>query len=212
MSSTDSERYDVFFAGECLEGQDPQRVKEAIGRLFKADAKTLDRLFCGQRQRIKSDCDGATARRYEKALTAAGAKVSIARAAASAPRAAAASDPGRLTLADVGAQLGPAAAVEAAAIAPPDFNLAEVGADLGPAPSAPPPAPNTSNLSLASADSDLSDCAPEPAQAPALDLSHMDLAEAGSDLLSEAERSRPPAAAPDTSHLTLEPDPDKPRR
>ena len=51
---------------------------------------------------------------------------------------------------------------------------------------------------------------PEPA--PALDLSHMQLAEAGSDLLSEAERERPQAAAPDTAHLTLAPDADPPQR
>ena len=230
MSSADSQRYDIFFAGECLEGRDPQAVRAALGRLFKADDQTLDRLFCGQRQRIKGECDAATANKYRQALTAAGAKVSIApasgRAAAAAAASAASSPPapaaassppaaapdsGRLTLADAGERLGPASA-DVAALTPPDFDLAEVGADLGPPPSPPPPAPDTSGLSLAREGGDLSDCAPEPAPAPALDLSHMALAEAGSDLLSEAERQRPQAAAPDTAHLSLEPGADPAQR
>ena len=218
MSSADSERYDIFFAGECLEGRDPQAVRAALGRLFKADDQTLDRLFCGQRQRIKGGCDAATANKYRQALTAAGAKVSIAPAsgrAAASPTAssppAAAPDSGRLTLADAGERLGPATA-DVAALTPPDFDLAEVGADLGPPPSPAPPAPDTSGLSLAREGGDLSDCAPEPAPAPALDLSHMALAEAGSDLLSEAERQRPQAAAPDTAHLSLEPGADPAQR
>lgn len=231
MSSTDSERYDIFFAGQCLQGHDPQAVRAALGRLFKADDPTLDRLFCGQRQRIKGGCDAATANKYRQALTAAGAKVSIAPASARvAPAAAAASadasspptaaassppadapDSGRLTLADAGERLGPASA-DVAALTPPDFDLAEVGANLGPPPSPPPPAPDTSGLSLAREGGDLSDCAPEPAPAPALDLSHMELAEAGSDLLSEAERQRPQVAAPDTAHLSLEPGADPAQR
>lgn len=218
MSSADSERYDIFFAGECLEGRDPQAVRAALGRLFKADDQTLDRLFCGQPQRIKGGCDTATANKYRQALTAAGAKVSITPASgrvAASPAAAsppaAAPDSGRLTLADAGERLGPASA-DVAALTPPDFDLAEVGADLGPPPSPPPPAPDTSGLSLAREGGDLSDCAPEPAPAPALDLSHMELAEAGSDLLSEAERQRPQAAAPDTAHLTLEPGADPAQR
>ena len=218
MSSADSERYDIFFAGECLEGRDPQAVRAALGRLFKADDQTLDRLFCGQRQRIKGGCDATTANKYRQALTAAGAKVSIAPASARAAPAgatasppAAAPDSGRLTLADAGERLGPASA-DVAALTPPDFDLAEVGADLGPPPSPAPPAPDTAGLSLAREGGDLSDCAPEPAPAPALDLSHMELAEAGSDLLSEAERQRPQAAAPDTAHLSLEPDADPAQR
>ena len=218
MSSADSERYDIFFAGQCLEGRDPQAVRAALGRLFKADEPTLDRLFCGQRQRIKGGCDAATANKYRQALTAAGAKVSIAPASGRVAPAAAASSPpaaapdsGGLTLADAGERLGPATA-EVAALTPPDFDLAEVGADLGPPPSPPPPAPDTSGLSLAREGGDLSDCAPEPAPAPALDLSHMALAEAGSDLLSEAERQRPQAAVPDTAHLSLEPGADPAQR
>ena len=218
MSSADSERYDIFFAGQCLEGRDPQAVRAALGRLFKADEPTLDRLFCGQRQRIKGECDAATANKYRQALTAAGAKVSIAPASGRVAAAAAASSPpaaapdsGRLTLADVGERLGPASA-DVAALTPPDFDLAEVGADLGPPPPPPPPAPDTSGLSLAREGGDLSDCAPEPAPAPALDLSHMELAKAGSDLLSEAERQRPRAVAPDTAHLSLEPGADPARR
>ncbi|MDP5052839.1 MAG: hypothetical protein NWP69_03520 [Congregibacter sp.] len=79
MATEHHERYDIAFGGECLEGHDPLAVREALGALFKADEATLDRLFSGTRQRIKRNCDKATALKYQKSLAAAGAKAIVSR-------------------------------------------------------------------------------------------------------------------------------------
>jgi hypothetical protein len=91
----DGQHFDVFFAGECLEGQDPQAVRAALARLFKADDATLERLFSGTRQVIKRACDEATAVTYQRAMRRAGAKPVIVRrrAAEAVPRAATAPSP-----------------------------------------------------------------------------------------------------------------------
>lgn len=68
------QRYDLEFAGETLPGFDEEAVRRAVGALFKADERTLERLFSGDRLRIKQDCDEATAQRFEAALQRAGAK------------------------------------------------------------------------------------------------------------------------------------------
>jgi len=281
MSSTDSDRYDIFFAGESLEGKDPQAVREALGRLFKADDATLDRLFSGRRQRIKGNCDSATALKYQKAITAAGGKVAVVRvepevaAEASAPGqtspdhtaavpqvpsqassqaqaqsqapspntavegsadskpfaeepptqtmslAPAGSDVLRpeerqvteratlsldhLSVAEQGEPLNPTAAETVPTVEPPSFEVAEVGSDLGPAERPDDPElPDVSALSLAPEGGDLSDCTPSSPEVTPVDLSHLDLAEAGSDLLQESERRRTEATAPDTSHLSVD--------
>ncbi|EAQ99402.2 hypothetical protein [Congregibacter litoralis] len=80
MAKDTEERYDIAFAGECLEGKDPQAVRVAVGDLFKADEATLERLFSGTRQRIKRNCDKATALKYQKSLAHVGAKAIITRA------------------------------------------------------------------------------------------------------------------------------------
>lgn len=68
------ERFDVYFAGESLEGFDPAVVRSALGKLFKADAAKLDLLFSGKRQLIKRDCDRDTALKFQRAMKSAGAR------------------------------------------------------------------------------------------------------------------------------------------
>ena len=183
MSSADSERYDIFFAGECLQGRDPQAVRAALGRLFKADEQTLDRLFCGQRQRIKGGCDTATANKYRQALTAAGAKVSIAPASGRVAAAAASSPP-----ASAAAASSPPASAAAAASSSP----------TGAAASSPPAAaPDSGRLTLADAGERLG---PASADVAALTPPDFDLAEVGADL---GPPPSPPPPAPDTSGLSL---------
>ncbi len=101
---------------------------------------------------------------------------------------------------------------------------------LAPEAAAPPPAPDTSHLdmgevgdtiptlprhetplnpdtdaiSLTPEGTDLSDCARAEAEAPVLDLSDMNLAPTGSDVLEEQYRRRETATAPDTDHLSLD--------
>ena len=67
-------RYNIYYAGTVLEGHDIASVRQQLGRLFKADDVTLDKLFSGQPQMIKRDCDKATALKYQEAMKKAGAK------------------------------------------------------------------------------------------------------------------------------------------
>jgi hypothetical protein len=76
------ERYNIFFAGQVMEGVDASVVRSKLAKLFNANEATLDKLFCGKRQLIKRECDKATAIKYKKALEQAGAVPVIQRAQA----------------------------------------------------------------------------------------------------------------------------------
>ena len=56
-----SERYDICFSGQVLEGHDAETVRDRLAKLFKADRATLDKLFSGKTQIIKRGCDKTTA-------------------------------------------------------------------------------------------------------------------------------------------------------
>ena len=48
-------QYNIYFGGQVLDGHQPAAVREALGKLFKADDATLDRIklamrMCGQKQ------------------------------------------------------------------------------------------------------------------------------------------------------------------
>jgi hypothetical protein len=92
MSSDNEARFNVYFAGQCLDGFTEATVRDALGRLFKADAATLERLFSGSRQLIKRDCDRNTALTYQQAMKRVGARPVIA-PAGEAPRSAAMPEP-----------------------------------------------------------------------------------------------------------------------
>ncbi|MDO8860712.1 hypothetical protein Q6D67_03275 [Haliea sp. E1-2-M8] len=230
-----SARFDVLFAGQLLEGRDAATVRANLGRLFKADEATLDKLFSGKAQILKRDADAATARKYQQALEKAGARPVLRPCdeATATPAVAATAPHAGLVLAPPGTDvLGPdeRAPAIASSISAPTLDVAAAGERLAePAPPA-PPAPDTSHLTLGEAGEnipglsrpapvavtisdglalepeggDLSDCAMPPAPAPAVDLSHLELAAAGADVLEEQYRKRETAAAPDTSRLTLE--------
>ncbi len=66
-----------------------------------------------------------------------------------------------------------------------------------------PLSPNTDALDLSPEGTDFSDCAPPDPEEPPLDLSALDLAAAGCDVLEEQYRKREQAAAPNTDHLSL---------
>ncbi|NND69107.1 MAG: hypothetical protein HKN19_16065, partial [Halioglobus sp.] len=65
--------YNVHFAGEVITGHEPAHVREKLGKLFAADAATLDKLFSGTPRLIKKNCDRATAEKYRAAMQRAGA-------------------------------------------------------------------------------------------------------------------------------------------
>lgn len=232
-----SVRFDVLYAGQLLEGRDASTVRLNLGRLFKADEATLDKLFSGKPQILKRDADEATARKYQQALATAGAHALLRPCADSAPVPA---PPPAADVPRTGLALAPpgsdvlAPEERAPAIAPsinaPDLDVAAAGERLAePAPPA-PPAPDTSHLGLGEAGedipglpgpaavavtpsaslalepegSDLSDCAPPPAAPPDVDLSHLELAAVGADVLEEQYRKRDTTTPPDTSRLSLE--------
>lgn len=280
-------RYHVHFAGELQEGHALDAVRAKLGKLFNADEATLDKLFSGQMQTIKRNCDRATAAKYKAAIEKAGARPIIKVADAQAETAAAKppqppeakAAPKAQTAAEKIAALAAAAETTAApspraneqtqAAATPAqqdtpadtdaaFDLAAVGSDVlreneravsepvevdtsglaldghtdrlapesAPSPAAPDTDhlelgdvgdviptlprqetlldPNTDNITLAPEGGDLSDCAPAAAGEPDLDLSALDLAPAGAEVLEDQYRKRETAVAPDTTHLTLD--------
>ena len=66
-------RYTVIFTGMLLPGFDRERVVRNLAALFKGRAPAAAKLFTGQAVIIKTGLDAADARRYQRALTAAGA-------------------------------------------------------------------------------------------------------------------------------------------
>jgi hypothetical protein len=239
--------YDVCFAGQLLDGQELQSVRNKIQKLFKANPETLEKLFSGKTQVLKRGCDKATALKYKKAMEAAGAKPMIRAGEVTAdpvpaePVAAeennvlnSTPDQQNFDLAPIGADVLRPEEREAPAhtnVDVPDLNLAAVGATLGKPVEATDSAPDTSHLSmgevgedipnlpntqtaitpntndisLAPQGSDFSDCAPPNDVGPELDLSAIELAPAGADVLEKQYKKNEEASAPDTSHLGLDP-------
>ncbi|MEE4278982.1 MAG: hypothetical protein V2I82_11000 [Halieaceae bacterium] len=216
MTSIDSERFDVFFAGECLEGADPGDVREALGRLFRADEATLQRLFSGRRYRIKADVDAATAKRYDAAMRAAGAQPIVAAAEASKDNPEAAQDqhpspsnspPGTPpsnppnNLPNEPPNSPPLPSDGAAALAA--FDLAPAGADLlrdEERQRTEHHAPSTEHLSIAEPGANLgAQSAPTATSVSAPDF---EIAEVGSVLSTAGRGPEPPA--PDTSAISLD--------
>ena len=64
--------------------------------------------------------------------------------------------------------------------------------------------PNTDQISLSPEGTDFSDCAPPEPDSPTLDLSGIEVASEGSDVLEEQYRKKEQIKAPDTDHITLE--------
>lgn len=73
-----TERYNVYFAGRLVDGHDLDSVRKKMAKAFNADQHTLDKLFSGEVQLIKSGCDKATAIKYKVVMQRAGAEPAIA--------------------------------------------------------------------------------------------------------------------------------------
>ncbi|MBE9539543.1 MAG: hypothetical protein IMF06_10700, partial [Proteobacteria bacterium] len=64
--------------------------------------------------------------------------------------------------------------------------------------------PNTDDIVLSPEGTDFSDCAAPEADTPALDLSNIEVAPVGSDVLEEQFKKIDTAKSPDTAHISLE--------
>lgn len=197
-----------------------------LAKLFSGKLQLLKR-DCDKATALhyKQALEGAGARPVirQSAAGDAGAGSAVASAAAT----------GGITLAPAGTEVlkpGERSPVPAPRVQAPDLELAAAGTRLA-APAAPPPAaPDVSHLSLeapgepvaapsqpmpepvdtgadillAAPGSDFSDCARATVPAPALDLSGLELAPSGADVLEEKYRRRTAGATPDTGTLRLE--------
>jgi hypothetical protein len=85
------------------------------------------------------------------------------------------------------------------------LHMAEVGETIPNLPASEAPlSPNTDALALSPSGTDFSDCKPPQPEAPQQDLSALELAPAGTDVLEDRYRDRKKVPAPSTDHISLE--------
>lgn len=263
-------RYNVYFAGQLLNGHHYDNVRSKLAKVFNANEQTLDKLFSGKAQLIKRDCDETTALKFKSAIEGAGALpiIKAVEATTAAPQAttsaakiaalAASADKGNYTPSQAAATVAsneddkPAAAQSAGlnlaptgsdvlrqeerapeivrevdtsalnldsdaspppspplhAAQPPDtshLDIEEAGAMIPNLPSSQVPlSPNIEDISLSPDGTDFSDCAGPEAEEPSLDLSQLELAPSGSDVLEEQFRKKDHEETPATDHISLE--------
>jgi len=192
-------RYNVYFAGQLLAGQDLATVRENLAKLFNTDSATLEKLFSGKAQLLKRDCDKATALKYQQAMERAGAQPIIKSSEAeAAPRTAAPPE----TAAAPAATLTAAQRIAALAAAPDESSYRSDNSDT---------LPSGQEQSPAGAGPDVMQLAPPGADVLREDERHQpdtqEVDTAGLEIDAAAQRlseeSPPPPAAPDTSHMTL---------
>ncbi len=185
------QRYNIYYAGEVLQGQDPAAVRQRLGTLFKAGEAALDKLFSGTPQLVKRDCDKPTALKYKQAMEQAGAKPLV--TAAKPEQQAAPAAPKPQTAAERIAALAAAPDVSYEHPAP------------APAAAAPAAQPATgsgeSPVSVSPAEGELLRPEERP-QVSAVEVDTSGLSAEGSYARLEADRPAPPPA-PDTSHLEM---------
>lgn len=235
--------YDVCFAGELLEGQQMQDVRQRVQKLFNANPETLDKLFSGKTQLVKRGCNEATAAKYQQAMERAGALAVVRSRDASppppepatvteTPTAETGSDETGLILAPAGEDIlrpEERATPVATKIDTSGIELTDTGTTLSDTKIAPQAAPDTNHLSMGEVGEDIpnladtrillkpniddislspegtdfTDCAAPLADALDLDLSSIEIAPTGSDVLEEQYRKADEGKAPDTAHINL---------
>jgi len=180
------QRYNVYFAGQVLEGHDPDDVRTRLAKLFKADDTTLDKLFSGSARIIKKDCDKSTALKYKQAMERAGAQPLIKVSA----------EGGDSTTPSPPIEQTQSAAEKIAALAA----AADHGGDSSPSRSEPEP-PSGETLDLCPDGTEV--LRPDERAAPVeavIDTAGLKVEDAGVPL---ADTVRETETAPDTSHLTM---------
>jgi len=205
--------FKILYAGQMIEGADPQRVRANIAKMFKIDISKVDALFTGRRVLLKRGLDAATVEKYRTAFSRAGAIAIIVgpdneEVAAPVPVTA---KPPAPTPASVPAPVQPDRPAASVEVEPPPpttepgesatrLQLAEAGRAAPPlVERGTPKVPG--DMSMAEAGAMLVD-EPRHVETPAIDTSHLTLAEAGADL---AEPKRVPTPDHDLSAFELAP-------
>ncbi len=199
-----SERYRLVFRGELLEGRHSAVVKKKLGKALNLDEERLEVLFSGKAVTLKKDVDTPTATRFQGVFKEAGARLRILPVSEDVPSGGG-SDPAAPSSA------GPLAAKGATAVSPavspavrpaPSANgtggpeLLPVGSDVLSSDERPVLAAveiDTSHLKVQGAQFD---AAEEPPQEAGPDVSHLSVAEVGTDI-GQASSSPAPAIDPD---------------
>jgi len=187
------ERYDVYFAGQIIDGHDPAVVREKLGKVFKANESVLDKLFSGKPQPVKRDCDSSTAVKYKRALEGAGA-VPIIKLAAEATQHPTAKTPASRPMS--------AAEKIAALAAAPDKNAYQKAEESRPSAAAQPATPaDTGSIALAPPGTEV--LRMEERAQPV--IRHVDTSKLAVDATAQrlSQESPPPPPAPDTQHLSM---------
>ena len=110
-----------------------------------------------------------------------------------------------VTLTELGTDMGDYE--QSSEIAPDTSHLsvAEAGENIPNLPSTDTPLnPNTDQINLSPQGTDFTDCAPPEPESPDLDLSKIEMASVGSDVLEEQYKKKDTNNAPNTDHITLE--------
>ena len=191
-------RYNVYFAGQLLEGQELAAVRSRMARLFNADETTLEKLFSGKTQLVKRDCDKATALKYKQAIEQAGARPVI-KAVADTVAVEPAPAPRAMTAAEKIAALAAEADRDTGAESSPETSAAPK-AEASPTTAEEADATDGSGITLAPAGTSV--LQPGERQAPVtsqVQTPNLDVFDSG-QRLSDVPPEAP--APPDTSHLS----------
>jgi hypothetical protein len=174
--------FDLYFSGKIIASEDPAQVRARVGKLFSADAATLERLFSGDDVRIKAGVNQDEAIRYRVALRDCGALLEI-RPAKSSGRSAKTGDE---KPAEKGLTLLPANTGTLADCAP-VVEAQEI--------------PDISAIHLSPPGSDIDTSPPPPAATIASD--RFTMTEPNSGTLEDCQRDTVPTPIPDISHLKI---------
>ena len=185
------ERYNVYFAGQVMDGFESNTVRDKLAKVFNADQATLDKLFSGKPLLIKRGCDRATAAKYKQALESAGAIPVIKRAES--PNAVEAATPAK--------PLTAAEKIAALAAAPDQHSYQKSAADSPPPAGQPESDSDTGGIVLAPPGTEVLR-ENERAEPVVRDVDTSGLTvDATAERLSD--EPPPPPAAPDTGHLSM---------
>jgi hypothetical protein len=173
--------YDIIFSGQLLEGSDLETTRQQVGKLFKASAEQLDRLFSGKPVIIKSGADDDSATKYRMAFKQAGALVEIRLSDTPSSETAPVTQPTEedMTLLppNTGSLIDCAKPVTPQPIPDIDYiSLAEPGATIDEHPAPEPVDIDTGDLSMTPPNSGtLEDCKKEVEPYPIPDIGYMDI-------------------------------------
>ncbi|PCK02592.1 MAG: hypothetical protein COA42_21930 [Alteromonadaceae bacterium] len=206
-----SEKYDLVFNGEAVKGVSIDTAKQNLAKLFKLNAVKVETLFTGKPVTLKRNLDLDTANKYRVAIKKAGARVNLVEQQGSS--AATPSSVVTVSSAPTSSSNVPPKGAPAPSKAPAAKKISTVAIGLAPA-GTPVLAAEERQLPVDSTVNDvdfglrpageLLDGSEKKAFTPLnIDLSSMDLAPVGADVLKPEERLVVPKVSVNTSAMNL---------